>query len=429
MRILLCSFDFPPIKSPQALRWFYLTRELSRLGHQVDVITIRLPEGYGDPLEHIPEGISVYRTFPGPLYYLAAPYTLSSSGSKLLQSNPEKRPFFLRGRRRLYELMNAVFFPDIRGEWIPFAYWWGANLLRRNRYDILLTSSEPRTSHLIGYLLKKRSGIPWLGDYGDPWIYHIPYQPEPRLKRKFLRQAETRILRRLDAITVATEGIKRQYLDEYPFLNGSKVYVVRQGFDQELLDGLEGEKTSPFRIVYCGSFHPTLRDPSIFFEAMREVVASDIEVLIAGRPSRFVEAVNGRFETNKVRYVGFLDHKEALRLEKSATILLHFGNASAIQIPGKIYEYLGAGKPILCIRGCEEDPIAQMVTSHGFGIAVDNNLQEIKEAVLSLYDSWKNGTLETAFTLGYRDEYTWRRSAELLLQAVATARSAANSRA
>ena len=74
----------------------------------------------------------------------------------------------------LYRLLNSYLFPDLHLEWLPAACCQGYRLLRRDRYQAIISSSEPRIGHLLGYLLSRRSGARWIADYGDPWVYPIP---------------------------------------------------------------------------------------------------------------------------------------------------------------------------------------------------------------------------------------------------------------
>ena len=67
MRILLVAYDFPPIPSPQALRWAYLVRELALAGHDVHVLAPDVM-GYGvGQLPELPASVVVHRSSAGPV--------------------------------------------------------------------------------------------------------------------------------------------------------------------------------------------------------------------------------------------------------------------------------------------------------------------------------------------------------------------------
>lgn len=413
-RILLIAYNFPPLISPQSLRWFYLVKELSKQGFIIDVLTIRMPEVFKDLLDELTENVNPIRTFPGPFYYLTYKYSREKALSK--DNEPDANPsIYWRLVSKVYywtfRSLNKLLIPDIYSEWFPFAIVKGLELNKKKRYDLILSSSEPRICHVVGYLLKKKTGFPWIADYGDPWIYPIPTHTVPEYKRKIIEKIESKILKSVDAITVASEGIKDLYVGKYPFLSEQKISVVTQGFDSDVLSKVSEDRPDKFRIVYCGSFYKNLRDPLVFFEAIREIGNKDIEVVIAGRINEFVDILKNQFH-DIIDYRGFLSHKQSLSLQKGATVLLHVGNVTDVQVPGKIYEYIGARRPILCIRGSDRDPSADLLINYKRGIVTNNNKEDIKRGIEKFYKLWQEGLLESSFNLEEIEEFSWRKKAE-----------------
>lgn len=415
-RILLIAYNFPPLISPQSLRWFYLVRELSEMGYGIDVLTVRMPGNFRDLVEELPPTASIHRTYPGPFYNLTYRSSREAAGRGATGRSQQPSPQWkllsrvYSGVRRM--LNDHLPIPDIYSEWLPFALRRGSRVLKEGRYDWLISSSEPRICHVVGYCLKKKSGIPWIADYGDPWVYPVPIDHESRWKRRSLQYIERKLLKEVEAVIVAADGIRKLYEEQYPFFDRTRIRVVTQGCDPGLFSGIRGETPSGFRIVYCGSFYRSLRDPTAFFEAVMEVDREDIEVVIAGRINEFEEMLASPALSGKVTYRGFLDHKESLALEKSGTVLLHIGNVSDTQVPGKIYEYFGAEKPILCIRGGERDLSAELVMRYNRGIAVPNDKEAIKRGIEGLYDLWRQGLLDKTFDSNVVEEFTWKRGAE-----------------
>jgi len=414
-KILLIAYNFPPLISPQSLRWFYLVRELSSLGYDIDVLTVKMPERFKDLLESLPDKIAVHRSFPGPFYYLTFKFSIESSNIMRTES-PDKTNSIWRVfsgiHFKFYRALYYFLFPDIYAEWFPFAILEGSRLIRKNRYDVVISSSEPRVCHLIGYFLKRLTGIPWIADYGDPWIYPIPTLRESGFKKRLLEKSESIILKRVDMISVAAEGIKRLYVERYPFIDIEKIRIIPQGFDPDIFSGIEGEKSDKFRIAYCGSFYRGLRDPMAFFEAIENIGIDDIEVVIAGRINEFADILRKRFNKGIIQYRGFIGHKESMSLQKGATVLLHIGNATDVQVPGKIYEYFGAKRPILCIRGGNIDTADDLIERYNKGITVANNKEDISIGIMKLYELWQKNMLNNSFDLESVDEFTWRKRAE-----------------
>ena len=381
----------------------------------MDVLTIRMPEKFQDLIDKIPIVLKVHRIFPGPFYYLTYKYSKESSNVEESDSSVSTSLLWksLSGMHlKAYKTLNTLLIPDIYSEWFPFAVKRGLKLIKTNKYDVIISSSEPRVCHLVAYFLKKKSGIPWIADYGDPWIYPVPTLRESELKRKILRKIEEKILKKMDAITMAAEGTRRLYSDRYPFLQQDKIHVITQGFDADMFLQVKGEITSKFRIVYCGSLYKNLRDPMAFFEAVKEIDKEDIEIIIAGRINEFADVIKEDGLNKKIKYCGFLNHLKSLALQKGATILLHIGNVTDVQVPGKIYEYIGARRPVLCIKGGGGDLSSELIIRSNKGIVVNNYKNEIKEGIIKLYSFWQKGLLDKSFNLNDIKEFTWQRHAE-----------------
>jgi glycosyltransferase involved in cell wall biosynthesis len=414
-KILICAYNFPPLNTPQSLRWFYLSRELQKKGHEIDIITLQMTEEFQELLDKIPDEINIHRVFPGPFHHLTFKYSREPSHIKGEDSDVHTSLLWniLTGiHLKIYKALNLLLFPDIYIEWLPFALKKGLDLLRKNKYDAIISSSDPKISHFLGYFLKRKSGIPWIADYGDPWITPLSVSFEPGFKKRVLGKIEGKMARLMHALTVTTERTKEYYLKRYPFLDNEKIHVVTQGFDAEAFSRKVEIKSDTFRIVYCGSLYRKIRDPINFFEAFNEIQKDDMEVLVAGRINEFAHAMRKEKFGDRIKFLGYLEHHVSLALEKGATVLLYIGNISDIQVPGKIYEYFGAGRPILALKGGDRDDSAAPIVRYNRGLVVQNRKEDIKEAILKLYKLWQRGMLQESYDSAVVEEFTWQAQAE-----------------
>src|SRR5690606_15477203 len=142
MRILLLAYEFPPSPSPQSLRWAYLCRELHRLGHDIDVLTIDLG-GQSPGLPELPAGVRVHRTYPGHVRGVVAwrrrrrtqAHAAGGGENGATTSTVQSRSGWKhRVSAWLQRLGERVWFPDLRGEWHRHAC---------ARLDELLASRSP----------------------------------------------------------------------------------------------------------------------------------------------------------------------------------------------------------------------------------------------------------------------------------------------
>src|SRR5512143_3071571 len=154
--ILIIAYSYPPLMEAQSIRWAHLSRELIKKGNEVDVLTIRLPGYYQDGLGLVRKA-SVHRTYPGPLQALF--FRTKARLGVEDKSYQEKRGSLVhRVLRRTYDairrLMNLVLIPDLRTEWFFFALPEMLRLMKKKRYDLVISSHEPGVGHLLGFVAK-----------------------------------------------------------------------------------------------------------------------------------------------------------------------------------------------------------------------------------------------------------------------------------
>ncbi|KJR41112.1 group 1 glycosyl transferase [Candidatus Magnetoovum chiemensis] len=407
-KILLIAYAFPPLNNPQSIRWFYITKELIKAGYYIDVITIRMPKKFEELLDELPDSVNVYRTFPGPFHALI--YSLSIESSRSLKTDQgliKKLTMRLFNIHKLiYKVFSFLLLPDVQIEWLPFALIKSLSLCLRTTYSCIISSSEPRTSHIVALILKKLTSIPWLAENGDPWIYPKDIHRQLSSKKLLLRHIEQTYLKSVNALTVATEGIKEHYIKSYS-MNNIEIAVISQGYDPEIFSAINGTKKNPvFTIVFTGSMYKGLREPDVFFEALKAVHIDDMEVLIAGRINEYSDKI-ASLRDNRIKYIGYLSYMDSLRLQKQASILLNIGNATEVQLPGKIYEYIGAKKPILHIKTNEVDYSEEIINASKAGIVVNNKVEDIRDVIYKFYHIFKNNEERNHFILEDRREFTW----------------------
>jgi glycosyltransferase involved in cell wall biosynthesis len=372
-RLLLLTYRFPPVAGPQEIRWLYFLVNLAQRGWQICVLTAdpTAVRGVWDEslLEYWPPSAKIIYTRPG--------------------------PFLRRGNER----------PML--EWPLMALRAGWGLAKRS--DILISSVPPNFSpHLAAALLSRGTGCPWVADYGDPWVFNPLYRAT-RWHRQIAEVLERLLLRMTKRVMVTTEATSRAYQSYVPDLPPNHFTVVPCGYPAALYRTLSDvEPFESFTLVYTGGFYPGLRSPEAFFEALIQLGERAPQVLIAGASlSAWESKLTHPVLTQKVRVMPYMPHREAARLQRRATILLLIGNRSPWQIPGKLYEYIGARRPILALQNGPEDASGAVIHSLQRGLVVPNEPEAIAEAIAQLQDVWENGRLDEQFDLSERPEWSW----------------------
>ncbi|MBK5966111.1 hypothetical protein CCR95_19005 [Thiocystis minor] len=415
MRVLLFAYEFPPILAAQSLRWYYLANELARLGVEIDVLTpsFRNLWGYDPTFE---KHVCIHRCFPGPFIgfsgWLAARLRAGAAVDENRQVEPAPMlPLSERLYRTARRLLDQILIPDVRTEWLPFAWRAARRLHAERHYDLVISSHEPGVDLLLGLRAQRHWGIPWIADLADPLV--APYTPRWRVALD--RALERRVCKRADALLVTNEPIAWR-LTERHGVPPEKLLLIRQGFDHR--DRLTETEPAPawpadrFVLLYTGTFYQGFREPGPLIEALARL--ENVQTIFVGDMGPFVAALSQLGE--RVTLLGKRPHAVCLALQRRANLLLNVGNRQDDQVPGKVYEYLGAGRPILHIAGSPTDPVPGFLesTRHGRGVAADPSA--IAASIRELQMRWRNGTLDPSFDLSPLSvqEYSWAAGAARL---------------
>ena len=409
MKILLCAYSFPPISGPQSLRWLKLIKYISKRW-DVDVLTINPAKGYGrysaDLLKEVPSNVRIFRTYPGIIHHIVYSRYKNSSTVRYqkLKNSREERIL-----RKIYRAVSHISIPDRMVEWLPFALREGKKLLNENKYRLIISSAFPFSSHIVAFFLKRWSSLPWIADYGDPWALCSPSLLD--------RKIEEILVRSMDRIIVTTEETRRGYLSCYS-LSENKVIVIPQGFEEELYNRVKPITSDNFMMVFTGNLSYSARGPERFFDALTMIKEKDFKMVITGYPSPNVVGYIKKIGINeKVEFTGFISQEEVIALQKGASVLVSFGWKGGYQIPGKIFEYMAARRPILHITYDEKDVAAKIIKNYNKGIVVENDPISIYKGIEKLYSLWKQNEYEGTFDLSlddFLDDFSWKKLGERL---------------
>lgn len=439
LKVLLIAYEFPPSPSPQSLRWAYLARELALAGHVVHVLAPEHP-GAGIGLPEVPASVVLHRTFAGPgmglLNALArrgrrrtnvvAP---DGDGGEVAQDPPnagESVAPVLNWKGHVHNALNrwkvAAFhglqrllsrwlFPDGRAEWYPWAKRRLRELLQRLEPDLVISSHEPATTLSLG-LIAHRAGVPWIADLGDPVL--APYTPA-RWKRRSL--ALERDVCASASMVITTTAEAAAVLSERHALPEGRVQVLTQGFDGRAREEQAHCAGDTLELLYAGSFY-SFRRSAALLEAVMRTPGVRLNIASISVPED-VRAASEK--SDAVRLLGFLPHTDVIRLQRRYDVLVNIANADTCQIPGKFYEYLGAGRPILHV-GSGRDAAAELLRRTGRGWVCAGDAGDLGLLLASLRAAFEKGELASSMDLS-RDpvrHYDWREIGSRLDRTVRT---------
>jgi glycosyltransferase involved in cell wall biosynthesis/2-polyprenyl-3-methyl-5-hydroxy-6-metoxy-1,4-benzoquinol methylase len=418
-RILLATPSFPPAGGGRGIRWNRFIKILDPKGWKFDVLTIDpFMIKNGKTINHsLSSQIRIHRTFPGFLYSLRRRILKPQNDhmgwdNSSLQLNP-------RGMlKKIYQsIIHPFLIPDDMIEWLPISIGKANQLIKEKKYRLVITSGFPFTSHILGYFLKRRMNVFWIADYGDPWSIRVNKKPTS-LRNCINRIIETRLLKKVDRVIVTNNAIKEAFQFTFPFLSEAQIRVIGQGYDPGLYEKSPQNTSDKFRIVYTGIFYNTdIRNHHPFFEALKSLIDLNLETVIAGDIGREdLEFVKSQGLEDIVQFLGLIPHSRAISCQKEGSLLLLIGNASPLQIPGKVFEYFAACRPILCISDTPENPDCQLVEKYNRGVITRNSSGNISNTVRKLHSLWESGNLDKQFNLKREglEEFTWESRSETM---------------
>lgn len=440
LRILLIAYDYPPTRSPRALRWRYLSRELALLGHEVHVLVPDLGEP-GVELPQSPGSIVVHRTFPGPFGWFVGASNRKRSGPGDSDPQPSGPPGATRlnWRGRLVDLakrFSGLFlFPDVRAEWAPWARHALRKILADVEPEVVITSHEPASTLPLGIYAQRR-GFAWVADLGDPVC--AAYTPRRWHARALALEAKVSSL--ADHVLVTTEATRALLIERHG-QDPQRCAVLPNGYDdRRSFSSEDAVDIVPFdeerlELIYAGRLYG-YRDPAPLLHAVLQSPGVRLTLVVPDPPpldgSEAITAASGE----RVRALGPLPHAQVQRMLERADVLVNFGDrGQPVRIPAKLYEYLGIDRPILHIQSNDEDAGANLLRGLRRGWLCMDDSQVLAPLLGELRERKQQGRLHDGLVLSPLADYAHsnlgRRLEALLEEAVkvrhhAGSRSAAN---
>jgi glycosyltransferase involved in cell wall biosynthesis len=283
-------------------------------------------------------------------------------------------------------------FPDDEVGWLGPALAEGLRLVRREGVDTVLTSAPPFTCHLIGHALRSLCRVRWVADFRDPWARAPWGRPGSARAHQWL---ESRVIARADAVVLNTPELYRDYTEHYGPGMSRKFHVAANGFDADLLEPYAYSapvSTSPLVLTHAGNLYGA-RNPLPLLEGLAaclrngHVPADGIRLALVGKiASTFdIAAAIARLGlTGIVTVTPPVSHETSLQLLAASHVLVVIQPDTALQVPAKLYEYIGLRRHIFALA--DEGAVARIVRDGDFGVVVaPTDVDAIARALTRLY--------------------------------------------
>lgn len=348
-KVLIITFDFPPLGKGSVLRPLKFSKYLLRYDWEPLVLT-STPKTYyfrDDYLLNEAEtlGFKIFRTKSAGSNLL--------SGRKLKELPNESSRIFSRNISRYRNQ------PDEHKSWISKAIKLGSQIIDTNKIEIIYATGPSFTAFIAAGELKEKYKIPLVIDYQDSWL-HSPSAYFPlgyhRLRNMKMEQ---QVIKVTDEIITTNRRIKEYLIEEYDYLKHEDINIINHGYDEEdfrKAAEFPVQQKNKMRFTNMGGFFDLI-SPRYFLEALSIVfekkpeLRGKIEASFIGGLSRENLKLIQKFNlSDSVINPGYLNHMEALKYLLSSDVLWFMvgkGTGDEVVSPVRLAEYFGARKPIL----------------------------------------------------------------------------------
>lgn len=372
-KLLIISYVFPPFGGITVQRALNFAKYLPESGLEVHVVTASnaaAPVRDAGLLKHIPAAVRIHRVpTPEPPFYLRKKVWDLIAGGKPKgrpadPSEPEKQPAAGGLKSHVAGFVKSLLMPDPQVLWKPFAVWKACRVIETHGIDTVLVTAPPFSVFLAGNEIKRRyPHIRLVSDFRDEWLRFYLTDFDFLSDSKTRRRAEAierETVERSDLVIAVTNSSLKEIRGRYRELPDRKFALLPNGYDPSTFSvlkprnhGLEGQMV----VTHIGTAYRTA-SPVYYLDALDslpEEIRSRVETRFIGRVAETEQGIfSGR--KSRVRLLGFMPQAEAVRhMEETDYLLLTMTND--FSLPGKLFEYMASGKPILALspRGGEVD--------------------------------------------------------------------------
>jgi glycosyltransferase involved in cell wall biosynthesis len=399
-KVLIITYYWPPSGGAGVQRWLKFVKYLRNFQWEPIVFTVEngeFPEQDQSLLADIPQNLTVIKQ------PIKEPYALYKwfTGRK---KNEKIHAGFLSEKKRnsIFQdvsvwIRGNVFIPDARMFWIKPSVKSILKWLKRNKVDAIVSTGPPHSCHLIALKLKMKTGLPWLADFRDPWT-NIDFYKDLKLTSwadKKHHILEKKVVTEADAVVTIGKTMQQEFQLQF----NRRIECITNGYDDEDIRDFNLIPDQQFSLVHVGTLVKT-RNPTGLWQSLKELIEeipefkNHLQIKLVGKAdATVIESLNSFGLDNYVQYTNYLEHSKVVCLQQQAQLLLllinRTPNAKGV-LTGKMFEYLAAKRPILCI-GPPDGDAAHIIEETKSGKTVHyDDIAAIKKTVLDYYRSYLN---------------------------------------
>lgn len=415
-RVLLLTYHVPPRPSVASVRVAQLMRVLHTRGWDVVAVTPDLGDARMLPYVRT-TGVVDFKA-PVRRFLGVTPAQSTHQHLHVERGMVGGRPSLAQRALRLgYEVTE---YANRSFGWIGPGTRAISEMLRREHYDAVISTSPPETTHMVA--ARVHGKIPWIADLRDPW-QREGMRARPAALTALDRVLEPRTLRQASALTTVSEPLAAGLRARYPSV---PVYVVPNAFSEADWEPIRFVEPDVTRFLYAGQLYGGRCDPRPFFSALASLLhdgrirGEEVHVDFYGDTNEWLRAEITRAGLGGIVTLhGRVPREEILRLERSASRLLLFlwnDPSERGTYTGKLFEYLGARRRIIAIGGPPETVIDDVLQTTGAGERYRTEAG-LRDAIMQAVGEWRKGAtpiLDPRAVATYESEQLGARFAAIL---------------
>ncbi len=407
--VLIFAYHFPPENAIGAARPFRFYKYLRRLGYRCHVIT-------------------------------------AADVSSCLEVDAETvyDPFVVRARKGLgWQLERAIrktILPGVTGsQWSVHAVRAAERILREESSSrvTLFSTFPPLGAHLAAYWLARRRGIPWIADYRDPLSANPLFEDWNELRKATCKKLERMFMSTADEVIANTDSARDRLVANYPN-RADRIHLIWNGFDPEErlspLPKLEPQRRVVSHVgeLYGGrDIKPILYSLKRLLDA-RRLAADRMKVQLVGPMEEssipdpaFMRAgeTAGWLSVTASR----LPLPDAQMIVRRSDGFLLVQPQSVLQVPGKLFEYLQIGRPILAYVP-RNTPIERILQKSGVPFECVYTDSEPDEVDTSLERFFSLNGIQQAPNSWFEHEFSAQNQSQMLSNLIDGVQSRSNVR-
>jgi glycosyltransferase involved in cell wall biosynthesis len=394
-KVLVITYYWPPSGGGGVQRWLKFTKYLPEFGWNPIVLTPANPSVREQDSSLLNEVRADLKIVKIPIF---EPYAVTSKllniqtvpRQGIVQSKPDIRNYLLTWMR------GNFLIPDTRIFWRKPAFKKASKLIVEESIDLVITTGPPHSLHLIGHDLKTHLKIKWIADFRDPWsdwdiLDQLKLTPWAKMRHKMLEQ---KVIGAADGVITVSNAWAKDLSERHQ----KTIKVITNGYDRNA-EYTDAEATpDKFRISHFGLINKFRNVPRLW-QVLGELCqkdqefCEDLEIFLAGNIENSLFELFKEYKLDtKLNYVEYLPYAELPLKYAQTSVFLLLSNRSKNSkghIPGKLFEYLEQGKPVLALSDTDGDVADIIIKTNSGYVADPEDEVSIRNYIMKLYEGYR----------------------------------------